>query len=43
MDDEFPDPEDEFDMRYADELELMQELGKFLFPLVFKQLLKPMS
>ena len=27
MDDEFPDPDEEFEMRYADEMELMNELG----------------
>lgn len=28
--DEFPDPDEEFEMRYADEFELMQELGTFV-------------
>lgn len=32
--DDFPDPEEEFEMRYADEFELMEELGILL--LVFK-------
>lgn len=35
MDSEFPDPEEEFEMRYADELELMQELGSFYLPRFF--------
>lgn len=27
MDSEFPDPDEEYEMRYADEIELMKELG----------------
>ena len=27
MDDEFPDPDEEYEMRYAEEFELMNELG----------------
>ena len=28
MDSEFPDPDEEYEMRYAEELEMMNELGK---------------
>jgi len=31
MDSEYPDPEDEYEMRFADELEMMDELGLFLY------------
>jgi hypothetical protein len=29
MDDEFPDPDEEYEMRYAEEFELMNELGEY--------------
>ena len=29
MDSEFPDEDDEYEMRYADEFELMNELGNY--------------
>lgn len=29
MDSEFPDPDEEYEMRYADEFELMNELGNY--------------
>ena len=28
MDDELPDPDEEYEMRYADEFEMMNEFGK---------------
>lgn len=30
MDSEFPDPEEEYEMRYAEELELMNEMGSIV-------------
>lgn len=30
MADEFPDPDEEYEMRYAEEFELMNELGECL-------------
>jgi hypothetical protein len=29
MDDDFPDPDEEYEMRYAEEFELMNELGEY--------------
>lgn len=31
MDSEFPDPDEEYEMRYADEMELMNELGQYKY------------
>lgn len=30
MEDEFPDPDEEYEMRYAEEFELMNEFGEWL-------------
>ena len=35
MDFEYPDPEDEYEMRFADELEMMDELGLFYSHIIF--------
>lgn len=36
MDEEFPNPEEEFEMMYADELSMMQEMEEGIFTLSFK-------
>jgi hypothetical protein len=40
MDDEFPDPDEEYEMRYAEEFELMNELGEYWKHIDFVKILK---